>query len=274
MKISVFMEHIFDAALQERTDIINILKKVKSFSIDGIELDYGRLAADDTLPSVIRSQGLDIACVYAFFDFSHNKDISYPKSVIDNLRKHNIKRLMAIPGFVNDNDDKEKCIADMYECMNALTEMAEKADISLCLEDFDNKTAVFSTIEGLYGFMENVNNLECAFDAGNFIYSGDDALIAFEKLKNKITHVHCKDRSFTPKIGEEPKIALDGRKLYSSPVGYGEIPVEQIVKSLLKTGYDGYFAIEHFGSMNQISDIKKSADKLKEWYNDTCNGME
>ena len=274
MKISVFAEHLFEAAEQENISLSEILDKVKNMGVSAVELDYARLEKDDTLPSFFRKHGLDIACVYVFLDFSHSNDMSYAESVVKTLEKHNIKRLMGIPGFVYESDNRNLCIQRMYDCMNRLSKLCHNAGISLCLEDFDDKTAVFSTTEGLLGFMKNVISLNCAFDTGNFIYSCENALDAFKNLKEKTVHLHCKDRSFSPKDGEEPKITLDGRTLYSSPVGYGEMPIEVIVKDLLKSGYDGYFAIEHFGSKQQLSDIEKSAEKLKEWYNDTCDGME
>lgn len=274
MKISVFMEHIFEAAEQEKCSVNEILRKAAGLGISGVELDYGRLSADEALPSLIRSEGLEIACVYAFFDFPHNKDFSYPESVIDTLKRHGVKSLMAIPGFIEKGDDIEKAVSDMYEGMNYLSEKAEKAEISLCLEDFDDEKAAFSTANGLLGFMKNVKNLGCTFDTGNFIYSGESEYEAFEKLEQYIVHLHCKDRSLEPKTGEEPKISLKNVPLYSSPVGYGVIGIEKITKKLLKSGYKGWFAIEHFGSMNQLSDIEKSAERLKEWYNDTCNGLE
>lgn len=274
MKISVFAEHLFEAAEQEKLPFEDILKKVESMGVTAVELDYARLAQDDTLPSYFRNHGLEIACVYAFLDFSHSDDMSYAVSVVKTLEKHNIKRLMGIPGFVYDSDNRDLCVQRMYDCMNRLSGLCARSGISLCLEDFDDKTAVFSTTEGLAGFMNNVIDLGCAFDTGNFIYSGENALDAFSELKEKVVHLHCKDRSFAPKKGEEPKISLTGQALYSSPVGYGEMPIEKIVRELLKSGYDGYFAIEHFGSMHQLSDIIKSAEKLKEWYNDTCNHLE
>lgn len=265
MKISVFMEHIFQAAEQEKTDICSIMKKVGSYGISGVELNYGRISADNTLPSVIRSCGLDIACVYAFFDFSHNKDMSYPVQVINNLSNNKINRLMAIPGFIEKNDNPERAVADMYECMNKLTELADKNNISVTMEDFDDKKAPFSTAEGLLGFMKNVNGLTCAFDMGNFIYSGESETEAFGLLKEYVTHVHCKDRCLTEKAGETPKISLKNLPLYSSPTGYGVIKIKEIVSRLKNAGYNGWYAIEHFDSMTQLSDMKKSAEKLKEW---------
>ncbi len=274
MKISVFLEHIFDAAEQEKLSVEELLNTAKELGIDGVEVDYGRISADSSLIPLIKNTGLEISCVYAFFDFAHSGDMSYAEEVVKTLSGYGIGRLMAIPGFINKDDDYETCLNSMLLCMNRLSGIAQENGISLCLEDFDDDKAIFSTAKGLLLFIENVNRLECAFDTGNFIYSEESEEEAFLLLKNHITHLHCKDRCLNKKDGEEPKLTIGGRALYSSPVGYGAIGIEKIVKELLKSGYDGWFAIEHFGSIRQLSDMKKSTAKLKEWYNDTCNCME
>lgn len=274
MKISVFMEHIFDASGQEKLPLKEVLDIVRNMGISGVELDYGRIEADSGLIPIIRNAGLEIACVYAFFDFAHSDDMLYAERVISVLSKYGINRFMAIPGFIEKTDDYDACLKRMLSCMNRLSDICGQHGISLCLEDFDDEKAVFSTAEGLLLFMNNVKNLCCAFDTGNFIFSDEKETEAFTLLKNNIVHLHCKDRSLCEKEGETPKMTISNIPLYSSPVGYGAIGIEKIVKELLKNGYDGWFAIEHFGSQNQLSDMKKSAERLKEWYNDTCNSME
>ena len=274
MKISVFMEHILEGAGQEGISVEEMLGKVRRLGVSGVELDYGRIENDSTLVPVIKNADFEISCVYAFFDFAHSEDMSYAENVVDTLSACGIERLMAIPGFVEESDDRNICTERMLRCMNRLSQLAEKKNIALCLEDFDDEKAVFSTAQGLLGFMEGVEGLGCAFDTGNFIYSDENETDAFTLLEKYIVHLHCKDRSFTEKTGEEPKLTVSKKALYSSPVGYGAIKIEDIAKKLLKSGYDGWFAIEHFGSLNQLSDIEKSAEKLKEWYNDTCNCME
>ena len=87
MKISVFAEHLFEAAAQENISLSEILDKVKNMGICGVELDYARLEKDDGLPSFFRAHGLDIACVYVFLDFSHSNDMSYAERVVKTLKK-------------------------------------------------------------------------------------------------------------------------------------------------------------------------------------------
>ena len=210
MKISVFAEHLFEAADQEKITFEKALDEAAQSDINGVELDFARLEKDDALPCTIRKHGLDIACVYVFLDFSHSEDMSYAVKVVDTLKRHDVKRLMAIPGFVYDGDDAAICTARMYKCigrMFAKTHLrTQRISVSRTKQFvFDDKTAVFSTTEGLIGFMENVTGLGCAFDTGNFIYSCENALDAFEKLKEDygdkvvIVAVNCGEKAETVK---------------------------------------------------------------------------
>ena len=46
-------------------------------------------------------------------------------------------------------------------------------------------------------------------------------------------------------------------------VGDGRIPIKEVVTKLLSSGYNGYFAIEHFGAGDQIKFMERSARFLK-----------
>ena len=70
--------------------------------------------------------------------------------------------------------------------------------------------------------------------------------------------------SFTVKEGETPKATIKGRDMYSAAVGSGVIPMKEIVEQILAKGYHDYFAIEHFGSINQLKDMELSAKWFQE----------
>ena len=81
---------------------------------------------------------------------------------------------------------------------------------------------------------------------------------AFELLKDRIVHVHCKDRFTEEKVGCEMKMTVDGIKMYPAAVGDGCIKMHEIVSALEKRGYDGIYTIEHFGAEDQLEYIKRS----------------
>ena len=71
------------------------------------------------------------------------------------------------------------------------------------LEDFDGPVQPFARMYQLLWFMENVPGLKFTLDTGNFAYSDEDAVQAYEVLKDYIVHVHCKDRNVDPALTGE-----------------------------------------------------------------------
>lgn len=275
MRISVFLEHLLEAEKQSGLPLGSILRAVRGFGISGAEVDYERLAENPQLPWLLRENGLEISCVYAFFDFAHRDESKRAHTVLKTLENCGARLLMAIPGFFSPEDEREAALERMIGGMERLIEAAEAVGIGVCLEDFDDRSAPFSTIDGLNGFLERLPKLGCAFDTGNFRYSEESETEAFRLLRDRIVHVHCKDRRFSPnRPNEEEKRTLGGRKMYPAAVGTGALPIGTMVKTLLRTGYWGWFAIEHFGSADQLSDVEKSAENLKGWNDDHRNRME
>ena len=132
------------------------------------------------------------------------------------------------------------------------------------LEDFDNAEAPFGTWQELKWYVEQVPGLNISFDTGNFAYFGQDVLEAFGQLAPYVCLVHVKDRKAEGRPGEKYTEAVDGRKLYPSAVGSGQIPMAEVIERLKKNGFDGCMTIEHFDSADMLGDMRKSAEWLKE----------
>ena len=62
---------------------------------------------------------------------------------------------------------------------------------------------------------------------------GDDFLPFYAAVRPLLRHVHIKDY----RRGENGQFTL-------CPVGEGDIPLPEIVHTLLRDGYDGYFSLE------------------------------
>ncbi len=173
---------------------------------------------------------------------------------------------MVIPGFFRQEDpeaEREHQAQQMISCVNRLSELADGYGVSLILEDYDNSLAPFSTTQGMKRFLEGCSDLSCCFDTGNFAFAGEDELSAYEALKDRITYVHLKDRGDSPLSGEAPLTALDGKALYPSPVGSGRIRLQELLSRLNRDGYDGNFALEHYGAGEMLSYLRRSVSWLK-----------
>ena len=270
MKMSVFYEHIAEAAVQTGKSVSEICKLAASYGISGVEIEDKRLLNErEEILEVLSDAGFEISCIYGFFDFSHDDKIERGYQFVDLAKELGVKKIMPIPGFIQDDEREpevyQKCLAKMIDAMNQICAYAKEKDVIIVLEDFDDKIAHFSNAEGLKYFMDHVSGLYCTFDTGNFLYSEEDSLEVLPMFLDKIKHMHCKDRSFTKVEGEECKATIAGRDMYSAPVGSGLIKMKEIIEIVKESGYDDYFAIEHFGSLDQLGFMKESAEWLKQF---------
>ena len=243
MKISVFYDHIREAAEQSGQPMDEVFKKVASFGIKGIEIeDKALMEEEEKIFKLLQDHNMEVSCIYGFFDYSHGNDLQRGFDLIDFADDHSIKKIMIIPGFLTDKEWKisflrNRCVKKMITSMNILSKYAKDNGIQMVLEDFDDAPAYYKDAAGLEFFLAHVDGLKCAFDTGNFLYSEEDSLEATVK----------------------------GREMYSSPVGSGCIHMKEIVEKILSSGYDDYFAIEHFGSCQQLKDMETSAAWLNQF---------
>lgn len=263
MQISVFYSHILSACEQTGLTVSEILRRVREFGIEAVELDLDQVTpSKEEMKNQLERAGVSVASMYAFFDFGSDPNADPGLKFIDTAAYLGAGKVLVIPGFIEESagtQERADALRRMAAALKEMCDYAERKHIIVTLEDFDDSTAPFSSSDELLWFMEQVPKLRCTFDTGNFIYRGEDEMEAFEKLKDYIVHVHCKDRSLDEGNGGTPKITTNGTRLFPSPVGNGTISIQLILDRLLARGYNDTLAIEHFDAVDQLLYMEKSA---------------
>lgn len=264
MKLSVFYHHICEAASQRNMSVDAVLEKVRSFGISCVECDIGDLRSGE-VPALLKKHGFGISSVYGFYDFVSSPDGFAGFEHCDIAAEVGADKVMIIPGFYSaaDPGTRERERENMLKGMSEMCAYAEKNGLTPTVEDFDDFNSPISTAEGMKWFADRIPNLKITFDTGNFMYSAQSEVYAFKLLKDKIVHVHCKDRSMTPDERCEMKCAVDGTEMYACPVGFGCVAVAETVRELEKSGYGGFYVIEHYGAYDQLGFIERSVENLK-----------
>lgn len=265
MRISVFYHHIAEAQRQTGRAPEDIMREVARLGVAGVEMDYASLLADEMLPHKLLDCGLSVCAINRRFDFGHDMPSQSGFDLIDTAARLNVKRVLIVPGFIRPGETIDAVVPGMISALRDICAYAGALGVAVGIEDFDSREAPYSTVEQLHRFFDAVPALECVFDTGNFIYSEEDAVEAYESLREHVTALHLKDRSpVCLTHGDQPIETILGRKLYPAPVGGGCLPIMDLLRALRQDGYDGDLAIEHFGAANQMSYIRASAEWLKE----------
>ena len=256
MKTAVFYEHILEGAKQSGKSVAELMEKCASWNIRGIEIGDALLRENK---EEIKAQG---------------------KKQIDLAEEFGVSKVLIIPGELSENESaalnalsasKEQTysymsenasLRNMVQALKELVAYGKEKNILVTLEDFDGPVQPFARMYQLLWFMENVPGLKFTLDTGNFAYSDEDAVQAYEVLKDYIVHVHCKDRNVDPALTGEHRY---NRGLLAAAVGSGYLPMKEILDRLKESGYEDYLAIEHFNAADQVAFMEQSAAFLQQY---------
>lgn len=123
---------------------------------------------------------------------------------------------------------------------------------------------LFNGISGMQTFLDAINrNVGLVADLGN-IYQADekidDYITAFGGL---FAHAHVKDvKIIDDNLNGTGLKTVGGRYMHIAELGFGDVDVKQAIGRLKKTGYDGYYAIEH---TVQKENVKQMVQTVNTW---------
>lgn len=276
MKLSIFYDHLRNAALKHGLTIAEVMHEAVSLGIGYMEISLDELLDNrDVLCPAMQETGMRLSSIYCSHDWSNGNDMESYKRHVDTALAYGAQSILVIPGQL----PAELLAAELWPRLEDPAAFAQWMDASeavqrmvagvretiayaagripVTMEDYDFATAPYASMLGLMYFLEHAPGLGLAFDTGNFAFIDEDAMKAYALIGQHTVHMHCKDR------GEEPAVLAKGLKnnrgLAPVPVGGGYIPIAHFVRSELEKGYDGIFAIEHFGAEDQLETMRASA---------------
>ena len=278
MKYSVFYHHICRAAEELGCSVDDMLAKIHAWGIRFVELDRDAVGAEEAdmiaLSQRLACHGLAPSSIYGFYDWGKPDDRPAADDLL--IRQAELmgcSRIMVIPSFYTDVKDEERCRiekARMIAGMQEMVKLASAKGLTVTIECFDDARSPIATIAGMAEFLQAVPELMVTLETGNFIFSGDDILQAQRLFRERVRHVHLKDRYLLSKAPQperltgDPVTAVTGEVLYPCAVGQGHIPMAEVIGNLAAQGYDGVMTIEHFGAASYAAAIRDSIEWLKE----------
>ncbi|MCR5006446.1 MAG: sugar phosphate isomerase/epimerase [Clostridiales bacterium] len=263
MKISVFYSHVREAAAQAACDPKDLLPVLTGAGITGLEMDLNELNDLPGTRAMLEEAGIEVSNICCMFRWENGPDPVRTQALLDAAAYLGCRKIMPIPGFFPEGCDRDVVLEHMAANLAELYTAAHAAGLIVSLEDYDNAASPIATASGMKWFADRVPGVGFTFDTGNFNYAGEDELEDFELLKDRILHVHCKDRADRSLSGEAPQLTVDGRKIYPCAFGSGFIRTDEILERLKSIGYDDYLTIEHYGAADQLNTILQSARYLR-----------
>ncbi|MBO5326834.1 MAG: sugar phosphate isomerase/epimerase [Clostridia bacterium] len=260
MKKSIIYDHLLTAAEQEGVSIAKILSFAASLGYVGTDVRWRSADALCETQEMLKKEGFSLSSVYRFWDLTFPVDHEDANAFFACLGACGCDHAMIIPRGDGAIKDKNAAFETVCARLNEICDIAKNQKITVTVEDFDAVDAIICNTETLERAFVAVPKLRHTFDTGNYTYFYESPIAAFELFKDKIVHVHLKDRALAPVSSTQKAGALcDGKAAYSCAVGDGFVEIEQCIRSLHKNGYNGYLSVEHYGLDQMKTAIQRSA---------------
>lgn len=221
-----------------------------------IGIDYGDLLGRlDEYPMhlhcrMLRDAGITPATLIVCRNFAslteniRNANLALVQEQIDTMHKLGIPMLMLAPGLepIETKDQWQRSKDLLISGFAFLLEYAKESGITVVMENQFKYERPDSRMADVRQILDCVPGLGYVLDSGNFSGVGENAVEAYELLKDRVVHMHCKDWVVHPQGGftAENQTRYDGTQL-----GTGLVPLRELAVRMKKDNYKGHFCFEH-----------------------------
>jgi hexulose-6-phosphate isomerase len=150
-------------------------------------------------------------------------------------------RFAILPLF-NKSEFKNSNIANE---ISKLAKIAEKNNIEILIESNETASNVLNFLDCI-----SSNNVGVVYDVGNASFCGHDIKNELFLLREKLAHIHIKDKS------------LSGNNV---PLGSGMVNFRKVFKTISELNYKGMFTLETCKGENSLMSAKKNLEFVHEY---------
>ena len=245
-KISIFCDHIEEIVRQEGMSFAQAATLIKEYGYVGVDI---RVFQDPDEIKTLDSLGFEHACAITEINYAREDQSQLEDQTIAFMDSRGFDRLLLVAGFIPQGDFTQEDMTAARERIAAFAARVAAKGYTIMVEDYDNRRSFTYNAERIDSLYMVSKDLGLVFDTGNFMFAGDDTMTQFEHFRNKIGHVHLKDRAAPDNMA-------------CVPAGEGCVPIREIVAKLRDSGYPGWYTIEQFGSRNQLKDSYTAFDNV------------
>lgn len=245
MKTALFYENIMEGANRTGTAAADVLAELRDAGMEALYISADSWERDrKELSPVLSRLGIPVCGMHGFCNFAENPNTKRYREMIDLALEAGAEDLLFVPGMYS-TGNTARDLDNMVCGMRKAAEYGRSRNLSVLMEDFDGVSAPYNCIAGLRYFFQQVPELGCAFDTGNFVTYRENELQAYDLFADRIRTVHLKDRSTGRRHpGDQPFLCADGQAVYTCASGRGYIQTEEILKKLRERNYAGSVVIE------------------------------
>lgn len=172
------------------------------------------------------------------------KNLDTIKEYIDQLEKFNIPFIMVAPkvAFARNREEFDDMREKMIESLADITEYAKGSGVKITIENQSGALRADTYMHDIRKILDAIPELGYVFDAGNFFFVDDDAIEAYELLRDRMVHAHFKDWKWD---AYGSYIKENSPRFTGTALGEGGlVPLRELAGRMCRDKYDGSVIIE------------------------------
>ena len=245
-KVSIFCDHIETIARQEGIPFAEAAARVKELGYAGADV---RVLQKPEEIKTLDSLGFEHACAITDINYSKGEQKELEDLTLAFMKEHGFDRLLLVTGLMPAEGFSQEDREIERQRIAAFAARVAECGYSIMMEDYDHKRSISYNAERLDSLFSISKDLGLVFDSGNFLFAEEDALKQLDHFRDRIGHVHLKDRTSPSDMS-------------CVPIGTGCIPMKELIEKLVDTGYQGWLTVEQFGSRNMLADCGVSIQNI------------
>ncbi len=257
----------------DKLGIYGVIDHAKATGFDGIEFVEGAWQQDPDGAKKIREHcekvGITPVAFLVGADFLNwgsedgKEEIARIKGLIDtaadlgaSMLRHDVTGGVRTRKYGIGYDD---LLPTLAERIREVTEYAAEKGIRTMTENHGFFSQDANRVEKLINAVGHPN-FGALIDMGNFLCADENPNVSVGVMAPYAFHVHAKD--FFVKSGLEPNpgdgwfMSRAGNYLRGAIIGHGDARVAQSIRTLVRSGYDGYMTIEFEGMEDNLRGIE------------------
>lgn len=250
-KISFFANRVPIVAQQKGISFGEAAAQIRAIGYSGVDAYTDMEAAQ---MKALKKAGFKVACAIARIDYFAGEQPALEEQALKFAKKNKCDKILLVPGFAPADCTPElrKAVSDR---LAAFTAAAKAKGILVMVEDYDDVASPCYGSKNLAKVFNEVPEVGYLYDSGNFLPNGEDCTRPLEVFRNRISHVHVKDR-----------VSQDD---LTAPVpGTGCLPLKFVVRRLLLTGYDGWYTAEFGKSDDAFAALETAYNNIYTYLTD------
>lgn len=264
----------------EKLGIYGIIEHAKKTGFDGIEFTEGGWQQDPDGAKKIREHcekvGITPVAFLVGADFINwgsedgKEEIARIKGLVDTaadlgatMLRHDVTGGVRTRTYGIGYDD---LLPTLAERIREVTEYAAEKGIRTMTENHGFFSQDANRVEKLINAVGSPN-FGALIDMGNFLCADENPNISVGIMAPYAFHVHAKDFFIKDGLETNPGdgwfMSRAGNYLRGAIIGHGNARVAQSIKTLVRSGYDGYITIEFEGMEDNLAGIEIGYKNLK-----------